>query len=624
MVFTARILHVNLSTGEHWIEELDKPAEKLLGGRGLASYLVYKYTDRGTEPLSPDNPLVLAPGLLTGSGLSTASKSIFAARSPLTGFLGRSAVGAHAGWKLKASGIDALVVHGALESPGLLLVDGEKAVVEDAGGLWGRLVSESHKVLGERYRGFSTCVIGPAGENLSKIAGIDCNGRQAGRTGLGAVMGSKKLKAIAVKARGAYRSSSPGMLRRLIREWALELPSTQTGRNLVRYGTPGVVNLTEAQGIFPSLNWRRSTLQWCGNRDRAREKMASVLAENGVGRNPCPYCNRPCSQVVEAVNPFGGGRVRIDGPEYEVLYSLGSNIGLCDPMQTAMLSYMADELGFDAISLGSVIAWAIELNEKELLGDYSKGYEGLSWGSTGMITRLIEDMAYRRSGLGELLADGVLWAVRKLKWGMDEAVHVKGLELPAYDARGLKGMALGYAVSSRGGDHLTSGMYALELGGKLWIYTEPPDPLGYTGKPVIVKTMENLFALYDVLGVCKFSRYELTPERLAEAVEAVAGLDLGVDGVLMVGERVVTLERVINIRYGLKAGDDTLPPRLLYQPISDGPRRGEVVDVYELDRMKAEYYRLRGWSRRGIPYRETLIQLGLEEIGVSLETGLGD
>lgn len=611
-----RILYIDLEKREGWVEEKDY-SKKLLGGRGLASLLLYHNIESNTDPLSPDNPLVIAPGLLTGSGFPTASKTIFAARSPLTGFLGRSAVGALLGAHLKWSHIDATVVKGSLDEPGILVIDNGMVSVRDAGKLWGLRVSDAEDILRKEYKGYGSCVIGPAGENLSRIADIDCNGRQAGRTGLGAVMGSKKLKAIVVKGNLGFRSEDPVKLKEIVVEWSKILPKTPSGKSLIEFGTPAVIRLTESQGVFPSLNWKRSTLGWCSDRDKIREEFASFESENRVSRNPCPHCNRPCSQVIEVMNPFGGGKVRVDGPEYEVLYSLGSNVGLCDPWQAAILSYMADELGFDAISLGAALAWAIELNEKGLLGEYAKGYEGLTWGSTGTLIRLVEDMAYRRSRLGELLADGVAWAVKKFRWGMDEAVNVKGLDLPAYDARGLKGMALGYAVASRGGDHLTSGMYALELGGSLWIY-ENVDPLTYENKPVIVQAMENLFALYDALGICKFSRKELPPEKLVMPVNAVLGAAFDVGDLLLVGERIITLERIVNLEFGLKPSDDTLPPKLLYQAINDGPRKGELVDVYELNKMIREYYSLRGWNRNGVPYRETLIKLGLEAMDVKL------
>ena len=590
---------------------LDQQAYRLLyGGRGIASLLLYHLAG-DAEPSSPENPLIVSPGLLTGSGLSTASKTIIAARSPLTNLLGRSSVGARLGAEIRYAGYDAIVIKGRLSSWGILKIDTEGVEIVDAGDLEGLEISEARRRLREKHPGYATCIIGPAGENLSRISMIDCDGRQAGRTGLGAVMGSKKLKAIVAKGSKKPHPGLPGELRRLIIEWAKRIPASRSSKSLMEYGTPIVVNLTEPQGVFPGLNWRRSTLSWCPSREKAREEYSSYAREHRVSRSPCIHCNRPCSQVVEVRNPLTGETQRVDGPEYELLYSLGSNLGFCKPENAASLSLLADELGFDGISLGTTIAWFLEAVERGLIDEeLLEPYKGIGWGKLEDIARLIRDMAYRRTKLASILADGEAKASSVLGGG-EFAVHVKGLGLPAYDARGLKGLALGYAVASRGGDHLTSGLYALELGGKLWIYTRV-DPLSAENKPVIVRAMEDLFAAYDNLGVCKFSRYELPPEKLAEAVTAVLGENHSSSDVLLAGERTVTLERILNLTWGLRPEDDTLPPRLLKEPISDGPRRGERLDPSMLRDMVRQYYLLRGWDPdRGEPYRETLELLGL-------------
>ncbi|MCE4625719.1 MAG: aldehyde ferredoxin oxidoreductase family protein [Desulfurococcales archaeon] len=616
-----RALHVNLTDRDSTIIEIPQTVYKLLhGGRALADLLLYHLSGEDVDPLSGENPLIISPGLLTGTGLSTASKTIIAARSPLTGFAGRSAVGAKLGPQIRYAGYDAIIITGKLDEPGVLVVDGEGVRVDLAKDLWGLTVGETTKRLREKYKGYNYCTIGPAGENLSKISLIDCEGRQAGRTGLGAVMGSKKLKAVVVRGRRRPKQGNPEGMRRLIVEWARKVPSTRSSKALVEYGTPLVVSLTEPQGVLPSLNWKRSTLSWCPDREGARQSYIEVGKRNRVTRNPCIHCNRPCSQVIEVENPLTGERTLYDGPEYELVYSLGTNLGFCNPMDAARLSLLADELGFDGISLGTTLSWLLEAVEKGVVpAEKVSEYKGLGWGSLEALARLTYDMAYRRTEIASLLADGALEAAKSLGGG-ELVVHVKGLGLPAYDARGMKGMALGYAVASRGGDHLTSGMYSIELGGKLWIY-ENVDPLKYEGKPSMVRAMENLFAAYDNLGVCKFSRRELPPEELAKAVEAALGIPTGPEDVLLAGERTITLERLLNLRWGLDPNrDDTLPPRLTKDPISDGPRRGERVDPERLEEMKREYYMLRGWDpESGRPYRETLTILGLDKL---LEPGL--
>ncbi|MEB3774402.1 MAG: aldehyde ferredoxin oxidoreductase C-terminal domain-containing protein, partial [Desulfurococcales archaeon] len=373
----------------------------------------------------------------------------------------------------------------------------------------------------------------------------------------------------------------------------------KSSRNLIEYGTPLMLDLTnKVHGVFPNLNWRRSTLDWCG--EHKHEELSRFAPRLRVARNPCTGCWRVCSQVVEV-----GGR-RVDGPEYETVYSLGPMLGICDIKDIALLNELADELGLDTISLGVTVAWAIEAGEKGLLDGAP------SWGDVEGVKKLVEDIAYRR-GLGGLLADGVNRAVEKVGGGGEYAIHSKGLELPAYDARGLKGMAIGYAVSSRGGDHLTSGMYAVELTGSLWRFSGV-DRRSYDGKGAMVKQMEDLMAYFDDMGICKFSRYTLTPENTAPLVNALTGWKLAPEDLLMMGERTVNLERIINIAMGLKPGDDWLPQRLLRDPIPDGPSRGEVVDEDLLKRGIMEYYTARGWSREGVPLRETIQSLGLEDL----------
>ncbi|BEP18709.1 aldehyde ferredoxin oxidoreductase family protein [Pyrofollis japonicus] len=619
---SGKILHYDLSSGRSWVEELPEKIYRLvLGGRGLAAYLLYRLLGKGVDPLGPDNVLVFSPGLFLGSGLTTASKTIIAARSPLTGFLGRSSVGARLGVEIRRLGYDALVIHGSLEEPGVLVVDRDGARVEPAKELWGMLIGEARRRLGELLPGYESCVIGPAGEHLSAMALIDCNGRQAGRTGLGAVMGAKRLKAVLVKGYASPRPARPEKVRELVRKWAVELPRHPGSKNLIEYGTPAIITLTnKVHGVFPGLNWRESTLDWCPQgSEKAMEALGFWAPRKRVGRNPCPFCNRVCSQVVEAEVP-GKGHVRVDGPEYETVYALGSNLGFCDVEPVAILNYLADEYGLDSISLGATLSWAIEALER---GDLSReDVDGLDlrWGNLDALMDAVRRIALREGRLGELLADGSRRAAMKVGKGLEYAIQVKGLELPAYDARGLKGMALGFAVSSRGGDHLTSGAYAVELPGKLWVY-EGVDARSSRGKGVLVKEMEDLMAVYDVTGVCKFSRYALTPEPLAEFASALLGVDMSPGDLLLVGERVVNLERLFNLREGLTPSHDTLPERLLREPIRRGPCEGCVVRPDELEEMKKEYYAARGWSPDGKPSLAKLVELSLTEI-IDVEEGL--
>ena len=577
----------------------------LLGGRGLAVYAWLTLAGEGEppDPLSPANPLVVAAGGLVGSPLSTASKTAFVARSPLTGLMGRSMAGARLGWEIRRLGYDFLVVEGALEEPGVLVLDGEGVRVERAGDLWGLKIGEARARLQARFKGYADAIIGPAGENLSAIAMIDANGRQAGRTGMGAVMGSKKLKAIVARGTVNPAPADPREARRLARELNRLTHTSKASKALVEYGTPLMLDYTnKAHGVLPSLNWKRSTLAWCPDPEKAHEALSRFAPKMRVGRNPCIGCARPCTQVVKAHG------VEVDGPEYETVYALGTDLGVCDIEAIAYLNYLADELGFDTISAGTTIAWAIHAGEEGILDGAPR------WGDWKAVASLLEDMAYRRGELGKLLADGTRKAVERLGRGGELAIHVKGLEPPAYDARGLKGMALGYAVSSRGADHLTSGAYAVELPGKLWRFKDV-DRLAYEGKGVLVKEMEDLMGFYDATGICKFSRYTLTPENVAPYWAAVTGLEASPGDLLAAGERAVNMERLANLWMGLDPlRDDSLPERLYKEPIADGPSRGEVVDREKFEAMRREYYAARGWTPDGRPLTATLMRLGLEDI----------
>ncbi len=600
--FHGKYLVVDLSKdGKPVAKNLDAEAYRILDlGRGHAALVwaltVSEYSNaRMPGPLDPGNPLVIAAGSLVGTRLSTASKTTVVARSPLTGLLGRSSVGGRLGWEIRRTGFDSLAIVGSLDEPGVLLVDCDGVRIEPAGDLWGATIEEARAELRKKYPGYYEAVIGPAGENLSAMALIDFNGRQAGRTGLGAVMGSKRLKAILAKGCMNPEPASPEDAARIARALNRDTLTSPASKRLIEYGTPAMAELAgAAHGLMPSRNWARNSLDWCKG---DYSKLARWAPELRTGRNPCHFCSRPCSQVITVK-----GR-KVDGPEYETVYSLGTMVGVCSVPEIGYLNLLADELGLDTISLGVTIAWAIEAGEKGLLEGAPR------WGDVDAIARLIEDIAYRRGELGSLLADGVRKAAEKIG-GISFAIHSKGLELPAYDARGLKGMALGYAVGTRGGDHLTSGAYAVELTGKLWKW-EGVDKLDYESKPALVAEMEDLMAYFDNTGICKFSRYTLTPDKVAPLHSAVTGFESTTSMLMKAGAATVTLERLLDNAMGLDRSLDDLPERLKKEPIREGPTRGEVVDPEKLEWMKAEYYKLRGWSIDGVVTRGSLEKLGL-------------
>ncbi len=607
--YVGRILRVDLSREAVWYEPLpdDEVLRAFIGGKGLGLWYLYHFYKPGLSPFDPENPLIFMTGPLTGlsmvpSGNNTTAVSINAD----TGYtIGASHSHGYFGPYLKMAGFDGIIITGAAEKPVYLWIHDGKAEIRDADRFWGKDTHETEDLIKEDVgvKEASVAAIGPAGENLSAIAMIDANGRQAGRNGLGAVMGSKRLKAILVKGSKSPLPVSPSDARRIARELNKKTHEHQASKALVEYGTPRMLEYTNiALGVIPSLNWKRSTLSWCRDPKAAHDSLSKFAPRLRVSRNPCIGCGRPCSQVIEARG------VRVDGPEYETVYGLGTDVGICDVEDVAYLNHLADELGFDTISVGATIAWAIHAGEEGILEGAPR------WGDVEAIARLMEDMAYRRGELGSLLADGTKRAVEKLGRGGELAIHVKGMEPPAYDARGLKGMALGYAVSSRGADHLTSGAYAVEIPGRLWRFRDV-DRLEYRGKGVLVKDLEDLMAFYDATGICKFSRATLLPENVAPLWSAVTGIEASPGDLLVAGERIVNLERLANLWMSLNPlRDDDLPDRLKKEPISDGPSKGEGVDEEKFKAMRSEYYVARGWSLEGVPTAATLTRLDLWDL----------
>ena len=612
-----RILHVDLDHRKHEIVNIDDIVYKLiLSGRGLAIYLLHRYGPRGVSPLDPKNPLIIAPGLFVGSGIPTGSKTIIAAKSPLTGFAGRASVGAWLGYNLRRAGFDAMVITGSITEPSVIVVDDESISIEDAKDLWGLTVGETRRKLKQRYGpGYADCIIGPAGEKLSKIACIDCNGRQAGRTGLGAIMGSKNIKAIIVKGAKDLKPYDEEKTKELVKKWSTGILEHPSSKGIMNYGTPAMVKFTgEIYGVLPSLNWKKSTLEWCPDAKEAVKRLAYWAPDKRIGRNPCPYCNRPCSSIIKV--RYKDKEVEVDGPEYETVYALGTNLGFCDVEPIAILNYFADEYGLDTISLGGTLGWLLEALERGILTkDDVDGLEP-KWGDLEGLVEAIRKIALREGKLGELLADGVKEAVEKIGGrGIEFAIHVKGLTLPAYDARGLKGMGLGYAVSTRGGDHLTSAAYAVEVPKMLWVYRDV-DAREYKGKGILIKELEDLMALFDITGLCKFSRHVFGPGEQAEIINALTGLDISEGEALHIGERTVNLEHLFNLHEGLEpVRDDILPQRILKEPITDGPSKGLVLSLEELESMKREYYAARGWNPyTGRPSKAKLISLDIHRL----------
>ncbi|HAZ30235.1 TPA: aldehyde:ferredoxin oxidoreductase [Candidatus Acetothermia bacterium] len=612
-----KMLVADLSKGTVGAETIPDQAYRLfLGGFGLGAHLAWSRIPKGADPLGPQNVVAMVPGPLVGTGIPTASKTTFTFRSPLTGTLARSVAGAWAGVVLRKAGWDALLVTGESEKPVALVIEDSAARFEDAGDLWGLDVRATEKALRERYgAGYRTVVIGPAGEALSRISTIECDGRQAGRGGGGAALGAKKLKAILVKGSGSIPVAHPERMKDLGKRWNAAIREHPVTKADMAYGTGEFLDwMNKEVGTFPSRNW-----QW------AYFKSAYAHAQGGkieldpyywapkyVEKNlACPTCTKPCGQLFKVKEGKYAG-TEVDGPEYETLYSLGGAPEIASVEAVAKANEICDLVGLDTISAGVTVAWAMEAVERGLLTKKDLDGIDLKFGSEDALLAVLQRMGRREGKTGALLADGVKAACARLGKGETFAIHIKGMELPAYDIRGSKGAALAFAVAFRGGDHLTAGVYGLEYGGSWWKFSA--DRRSLRGKGFEVRLLEDLMALYDTLGICKFSRHLFFLEELPEMLAAQTGLELTAAELLTVGERTYNLARAFNVREGFTRKDDHLPKRVMENPIPEGPSAGDRVSYEELQALLDDYYEARGWSREGVPLAARLASLDLPDV----------
>ncbi|MFW9809314.1 MAG: aldehyde ferredoxin oxidoreductase family protein [Candidatus Thorarchaeota archaeon] len=584
----APILHVNLSDQSIRREEIPPDLFKqYLGGRGLGVKLLFDNLAPRTDALSPDNLLVFAVGPSTATRIPTGGRFVVVTKSPTTGTIFDSHAGGYFGAQLRRAGFAAVVFHGKSDSPVYLWINNDDVELRNASKIWGKDVYEAtDALLEETDPKAQVACIGPAGENLGLMAAIMTDKhRAAGRGGVGAVMGSKNLKAIVAKGTGDVGVHDSERLNAAV-EWSRRLikKNAVTDKSLPVYGTPVLVSVANELGMLPTNNFQEGTFN-----DAEGVSGEKLLERFSAGTYNCHGC------------PIGCGRLsmvqgkKVGGPEYESLWALGPQCGINDLEWIAIANDKCNHLGLDTISVGSTIGAAMELAEKGKLD------APLRFGDTTGILDLIEDIAYMR-GLGAEMSEGS----KRLadRYGAPElAMQVKGLELPAYDPRGAQGHALGYATSNRGGCHLRSYLIGPEvLGSPVLVDRDRPD-----GKADLVMLYQDLSAAMDCMVVCRFTNFAWPVDVYAEMISAGTGIELTGKDLLRLGERIYNLERIFNIREGFTAKDDTLPPRF-FKPLPEGNSRNRVV---HLDEMLKEYYKLRGWDKDGRPTKETLKKLDI-------------
>ena len=622
-----KALEIDLTKSEIRERKLsDDFLRKFIGGAGFTTKFLYDKLKGGIDPLSPENILVVAPGTLVGPTVPTASKTTFGFKAPQTDGYGKSLAGAKMGDQLKKSGFDVLIIEGKAPEPSMVVISDDQISIERANYLWGLTTREAGDLIQEKYESFSTAIIGPAGENLSKISMIECEDRQAGKGGGGAVMGSKNLKAIAVKGTKKLPVHDREELNRLNDKWRkITTGEGESGdesfdpKDAMEYGTgEAVYAKNNVFGCFPTKNWQAGYFKKAYDRLENSEKRIDLDPRYWTqvyrkGRRPCPYCTKPCSQYFKAEDtPYGD--IEVDGPEYETLYSFGGACEIDDIEAVAKANELCDELGLDTISTGIVIAWAMESNQKGLL----ETELDLEFGNPEAMLEAVEMIAHKKGELGELLGDGVKEAARKLGKGSDKwAIHVKGMPPAGFEVRALKGMGLAFAVAPRGADHLTSCLYALEMAGSFWKF-EDVDRTKIEGKAEPLKSMEDLMMLYDMTGVCKFSRGLMFETGLLELTNAITGLNMSKSEFMESGERVFNISKAFNLREGIAKSQDTLPDRVFEEPALYGPTEGETLSKSKFRRELERYYEERGWNEEGVPSDTTLDRLELPEIKADL------
>lgn len=600
--YAGRILDVDLTSGASRALPLEAGlARRFLGGRGLAAHLLFEHLAPRADPLGPDNVLILASGPLNGTLVPGSNRIVVTAKSPLTEGYAASVAGRDFAAILKYAGCDALILRGRAAAPCYLVVRDGAVAVRPAGHLWGMLTGDTiHRLradLGDP--GASVACVGPAGEHLVRYAAVIVDGHAAGRCGLGAVMGAKNLKAVVASGRGAVRVADPPAFLAHCREMYPQVMQNPATRNFSESGTAGTVAKAQLFGILPTRNFRQGTFE------HVREIEGDTFIDHfKVKDQACLGCPVACVKVAQVRRGEYEGSWS-EGPEYETLYALGSTCGNGDLPSIIHLDHLCDQLGLDTMSMGGSLAFAMECAERGLLSRTDLDGLDLAFGNHRAMREAIRKTA-AREGVGDLLAEGSRRMAARIGRGSEAfAMHVKGLELGGYDPRGLQGEGLSMATSERGGCHHFGGyMVFAETSGQV-------DNRVTSGKAALNRQIRIRTIVNDSITHCSFLARSpaLGVGALARALTLATGLDFTPQDLEAVGLRVMTLERCLNAREGLTRADDTLPRRLLEEPLPDGPNQGQVNRLHE---MLDEFYAVCGWDpATGIPTPATLESLGL-------------
>lgn len=586
--YSGYLLRIDLSSGRIKKEEIPRRwLDLYVGGRGLGLKYLYEEVPKGADPLGPENKIFIMTGPLTGSLGPLTGRCCMVVKSPKTGTVNDGYAGGHIGPELKYCGYDGLVIEGRSEKPVYIKIMDKEVEIRDASHLWGKGVYEtSEELKREIGRHASTAVIGPAGENLSLISCVAVDSHFVfGRGGTGAVFGSKKLKGIVISA-SERKMDLPEKFNTVVKRVLKESVMTDANMWAKTDGTPIIVDMSNAAGVLPTMNFKEGYFEGASgiNTEAIKSRLSSRVA--------CHSCPMACKKKIKT--RYG----ELKAPEYETIGTMGSNLGISDIEELANIASLADDMGFDTISLGVTLSFATELTERGIIKS------DLRWGYAEGYAKMIKDMAFRRD-LGAKLADGVKKAVERIGSETEKyALHIKGSEIPAYDPRGSFGMGLAYATADRGACHLRAWTIADEAFGKLNPYT-------LDGKAELTKELQDKNSIKWSLIICDF--WLASYEDMASLLGAALDKDIDVEYLKKCGERIWNLSRLFNVREGFSRKDDYLPSRFTMESHSKGAAAGKIIDKEEFEKALDQYYRIRGWDKNGLPTKAKLMELDLSE-----------
>ncbi len=621
-----KILFVDLTRREIWHESISQEEIlKYLGGRGIAAKLLYETISPGLDPLSPENPLIISTGTLTGTNPPSSGRSSITTKSPATNLYMKTSVGGHIGAELRFAGWDFLVLLGAASDPVYLAIRDDTVEIRDASHLWGRGTRETDNLLKSEFgdRALQTAVIGPAGEHQVLFSCIMCSRyNSASRGGVGAVMGSKQLKAIAVRGMGGLSVVESEKYYQLADQMRRDLAKDSGSEGLYNWGTSGSIPGLNEMGMLAARNFSQVGIEG------AERLSGQYFLDEGylIGRESCFGCSTACHRYVRTLD-HRYGKVKDSGPELETVLSLGTECGIVDTDSSLVANQLCNDLGMDTISAGHVISWAMESFERDILSMEDTDGLDLRFGNVEAMHEMLGRIAHRRGAMADLLANGTRKASEIVGGNSYEwAIEAKGLEQSAVDTRMAKSYALAFAVNPRGPDHLMTETFA-EFGlskearkiiQKITGDEKLANPTLLEKRAEIVRWHEDVYAASEALGFCVFTStaaFAVNPENMAQLISYGLGVPFDEDQLMLGGQRTVNIERCFNAREGATRKDDRLPWRMMNEEVPTGPNKGMITDQEMLDGLLDEYYALHGWdASTAIPHLETLKSLGIEEV----------